>query len=112
VYPPDPNFDNPEPGLEGVYPEAFLPVGRAAQGAANVGKSLTTRVGRFLGPQGPVFGNSYYRGRGNSGLLNHGKVRLGWSYNGNTDSLNFSFRIGKWHSDKYFNPISRKVPSD
>lgn len=38
VYPPNPDFHNPEPGLIGVYPEALLPVGRAAQGVATIGK--------------------------------------------------------------------------
>ena len=112
VYSPDPNFHNPEPGLEGVYPEALLPIGRAVQGAAHLGKAGLAATGRFLGPKGPVFGNSFFRGPGNSGLLNHGKVRLGWSYNAKTDRLNFSLRVGKWHSDKHFNPISIRAPAD
>ena len=38
VYPPNPNFHNPEPGLTGVYPEALLPVGRVAEGVVTIGK--------------------------------------------------------------------------
>ena len=112
VYRPNPNFNNPEPGLEGVYPEALLPVGRAVQGAVAMGKAATASAGKFLGPKGPVFGTSFFRGRGQSGILNRTKIRLGWSYNQRTDRLNFSLRVGKWHSDKYFNPISIKPPAN
>lgn len=84
--------------------------GATLWGAGKVAKGATTAAGRFLGPKGPIFGNSYYRGAGNSGLLNHGKVRIGWSYNEKTGRLNFSLRVGKWHSDKYWNPLSVKPP--
>ncbi len=77
-------------------------------GGAGLGKVGLRGAGYFLGPRGPVFGNSFYRGAGNSGFLNHGHVRLGWSYNKGTNRLNFSLRVGGWHSDKYFNPISIK----
>ena len=112
VYRPNPNFNNPEPGLEGVYPEALLPVGRAVQGAVAMGKAATASAGKFLGPKGPVFGTSFFRGRGQAGILNRTKIRLGWSYNQRTDRLNFSLRVGKWHSDKNFNPISIKPPAN
>lgn len=113
MYGPDPLFNNPEPGLEGLYPEALLPVGRLAEGGVIAGKAATTGLAKFLGPKGPVFGNTYYRGKGNPDVLNHGPVRIGWSYNAKVDRLNFVLRIGKWHSDKYFNPISIKVePGD
>lgn len=85
-----------------------LEAGATIWGAGRVAKGATTAMGRVLGPKGPIFGNSYYRGAGNSGLLNHGKVRIGWSYNANTGRLNFSLRVGKWHSDKSWNPLSVK----
>jgi len=110
IYPPDPNFNNPEPSLEGVYPELLLPIGSSIKKATSVSKVAATSLGKFLGPKGPVFGNSFYRGRGNSGILNHGTVRMGWSYNSRTNRLNFSLRVGKWHSDKYFNPFSIEAP--
>ena len=87
-----------------------LAAGSVAAGAIRYGPAAARWAGGFLGPRGPVFGTSYYRGYGNSGILNHGPVRLGWSYNKATDRLNFSLRVGKWHSDRYFNPISIRSP--
>jgi len=97
--------------LESVYPEFLLiPAARAAKSVGRFGKLGWSSAKRFLGPKGPVFGNTYYRGKGNAGLLNYRKVRLGWSYNKATGRANFSLRVGKFHSDKYFNPISMKAP--
>jgi RHS repeat-associated protein len=48
-----------------------------------------------LGPGGRVFGNTFYAGQ--QGFLNHGFVRLGWSFNAETNLLEFAFRIGKEH---------------
>jgi RHS repeat-associated protein len=89
----------------GIVTAPFAVVGQGA-------KVLTVSAGRFLGPKGPVFGTAFFRGRGQAGFLNRTKIRLGWSYNKKTDRLNFSLRVGKWHSDKYFNPISRRAPVD
>ena len=86
-----------------------LTVGQSAQ-VGQLSRSATTQLGNFLGPKGPLLGSSYYRGAGNAGLLNHGPVRFGWSYNQATDRLNMSLRIGNWHSDRVFNPISIRPP--
>jgi RHS repeat-associated protein len=86
-----------------------LTVGQSAQ-VGQLSRSATTQLGNFLGPKGPLLGSSYYRGAGNAGLLNHGPVRFGWSYNQATDRLNLSLRVGNWHSDRVFNPISIRPP--
>lgn len=67
VYPPDPNFHNPEPGLKGVYPESLIPVVKGTQALTVIGKS----VGKYLfGKGGKLNSNRYLRigvGRGVGG---------------------------------------------
>jgi len=90
-----------------ISPSAFLYEGAVE---ASIAGPFGAVAGRFLGPTGPIFGTRYFRGAKGPGILNGSKIRLGWSYNEKTNKLNFSFRIGKWHSDKYFNPLSIDPP--
>ncbi|MFZ5610100.1 MAG: hypothetical protein ACOY99_10885 [Pseudomonadota bacterium] len=59
--------------------------------------SLPPVVLDFLGPKGPVFGNTFYRGYRNSGFFNFRWIRIGWSYNAKTGLLEFTARIGDYH---------------
>lgn len=79
VYLPDPNFHNPEPGLNGVYPEALLPVGRVARGVAAArftlfklrlfGQSTTAANGSRIYYQMTSSGRYNFSAYNNSGSL-------------------------------------------
>ena len=106
----------PEAGVVPVFPELLLlPAGRLLRGIPSLWKAVVVTPmvrSRLWGPKGPVFGTSHYRGRGNAGVLNkYRPLRFGWSFNEKTGRINLSLRVGtKWHSDKYFNPISAPAP--
>jgi RHS repeat-associated protein len=85
-----------------IAPEVGGMIGSFGLNSLKFGFSGALARSSTFGVRSRLFGSSFFRGKGNSGLLNYGNTRLGWSFNNKTSALEFTFRRGSWHSPTLF----------